>query len=431
MTMALNIVVSLVTAGVILFVLPHWLLPGVLIALGAWLRVTAVGRQAWLVAKNGIATLPQRHGSSAVIIVSIAGVVGVCVALLSMRAGFEQTLRRTGSNEVAIVLSSGAQAESGSLLQREAVGIILDAARTAGIDSAQSIPSAEIVITASLARKSQDVGRVTVRGVSDRVWELRPRAAVIEGRMFTPGLYELVVGRGVLSQFEDVTVGSSIELNAQTWTVVGTFDSGDAHSSEVWGDVGVVASGFRRGSDRSSLTLKLPRAEAIDELRASLLQDQRVNLDVLSTHQFYSRQTAAVTRMITGLTLALGSIMAVGAIFGVLNSMYSVVAARARETATLRAIGFARCPVVVSVMLEAMVLVALGGICGAVLAWLLFEGFVASTLTGSGQFVFALEMPPSLLLDGVKWALAMGFVGAIFPAMRAAYAPVIQGLRDL
>ncbi|HWK50282.1 MAG TPA: hypothetical protein VNR40_10375, partial [Steroidobacter sp.] len=178
MTMLLNIAVSLLSAGVILFVLPPWLLPAVLIALGAWLRLTAVGRQAWLVAKNGISTLPQRYGSSSVIIVSIAGVVGVCVALLSMRAGFDHTLKRTGSDDVAIVLSSGAQAESGSLLQREAVGIILDAAQAAGVDPAQSIPSAEIVVTASLARKSQDVGRVTVRGVSDRVWELRPRAAV-------------------------------------------------------------------------------------------------------------------------------------------------------------------------------------------------------------------------------------------------------------
>jgi putative ABC transport system permease protein len=399
--------------------------------LAGWMALTPIGRQAWSVTRTGIATLPQRSGPSAVIVVGIAGVVGVFVALLAMGSGLDATLKQTGSDDTAIIVSAGAQSEPGSYIPNDSAAIIGHAPQILRNAGNHPIFSPEIAVVATLPKRNKEAGRVTVRGVGPQALALRPRLRLIEGRAFQPGLYELIAGKNARKQLADIGVGSTLMINNQSWTVVGLFDSGDAHDSELWGDADAIASAFRRGSAKTSITVKLTDPSTIDGLRAYLASDPRLRVDVATTREFYGRQSAAVLRMTRILGIAVGTIMAIGAIFGALNAMYSAVAARARETATLRAIGFNRVPVVVSVLLETMALAVLGGIGGALIAWTVFDGFTASTLANASQLMFEFEVSPSLLWEGLKWALAIGFVGGVFPAVRAARMPIISGLREL
>lgn len=415
----------------LLFGTPAWVLLACLALLAAWMTVTRVGQQTWSVARTGIATLPQRFGSSAVVIIGIAGVVGVLVALLAMGTGFETMLKQTGTDDTAIVVQAGAQSEGGSLIKHDAAAVILQAQQVLRNPEGKPIASPEVSTVASLPKKGGLSGNVAIRGVGEQAWEVRPQVRITAGRTFASGLHELMVGRGVHEQFADLGIGSTLTLNSQSWTVVGHFDSGDAHNSEIWGDAQVIGSAFRRGSDKTSLTVRLTDASAMDAFKAALASDSRLEVDVQTTREFYSRQSAGLLRMVRILGLAVGAIMAIGAIFGALNSMYSAVAARARETATLRAIGFRRVPVVVAVLLETMLLAVLGGGIGAAIAWLAFDGFTASTLAAGGQMMFEFKVSPALLWNGLKWALAIGFIGGAFPAVHAARVPIVSGLREL
>jgi putative ABC transport system permease protein len=268
--------------------------------------------------------------------------------------------------------------------------------------------------------------------VGERAWELRPNVKIIAGRKFAPGLRELIVGKSAAGQFRGVDVGATLKLNGQFWNVVGEFDSGDSHNSELWGDAGVVGSTYRRGSSASSLDLKLTDRSQFEALKAALTTDPRIKVDVLTTRDYYNRQSADISTAIRVLGITVGIIMAVGAVFGALNTMYAAVATRAREIATLRAIGFRGVPVIVSVLLETMLLALLGGALGAGLAWAIFDDYTASTLGSNfSQVVFAFNVTPRLLWSGLLWALAIGFVGGLFPAIRAARVPVTVGLREL
>jgi putative ABC transport system permease protein len=220
-------------------------------------------------------------------------------------------------------------------------------------------------------------------------------------------------------------------LNGQSWSVVGLFNSGDAYNSEMWADTDVVAAAFRRGNGKTSLAVRLADVRAFDALKADLARDPRLKVDVQTTRQYYSRQSEGLTHIARILGTTVGAIMAIGAVFGALNTMYSAVAARSREIATLRALGFRRAPVIVSVMFETMLLAVLGGLIGGAIAWTIFDGFTASTLGENGQIIFAFNVSPVLLWNGLQWALAIGLVGGLFPALRAARRPIAVGLRTL
>jgi putative ABC transport system permease protein len=273
---------------------------------------------------------------------------------------------------------------------------------------------------------------VEIRGVGERAWELRPDIKIVEGRKFQAGMRELMAGKGAHEQFVGLDVGATLKLNGQLWTVVGLFDSGDSHNSEVWGDANVVGATYRRGSSTASITVRLTGANAFDAFKAGLASDPRLKVDVMTTRDYYNRQSENLTRVIRVLGTTVATIMAIGAIFGALNTMYAAVAARAREIATLRAIGFRGVPVIVSVLLETMLLAVLGGALGAALAWAIFHNFTASTLGSNfSQVVFSFSVSPLLLWGGLKWALAIGFIGGLFPAVRAARMPVTAGLHEL
>jgi putative ABC transport system permease protein len=409
------------------------IISGLLLLTLLWLAATRSGRQAWSVTQVGILTIPQRLGSSLVVVVGIAGVVGVLVAVLAMGAGFASTLRQTGRDDTAIVMRAGAQSEINSVLDHDSATLVSQLPQV--LRNAQGLPiaSAELAVVTALPKKSTGLdANVELRGVGERAWELRPALRIVAGRKFQPGLRELIAGKGARSQFANVDIGSSINLNGQSWTVVGVFESDDAYDSEIWGDADIVGPAYRRGSSTTSVTVRLNDAAAFDAFKAALASDPRLKVDARTTRAYYSEQSARLATFIDILGITIGAIMAIGAVFGALNTMYAAVAARTREIATLRAIGFRGIPVIVSVLLETMLLGLLGGLIGAALAWLIFNHYTVSTLGSNfSQVVFAFDVSPSLLWTGLKWALAIGFVGGLFPALRAARMPVTSGLREL
>ena len=412
---------------------PWWLVLGMVGVLIAWMAFTRTGQQAWSVTKVGVATIPQRLGSSSVVVVGIAGVVGVLVALLSMAVGFETTLRETGTDDTVIVMRSGSQTEINSGVDHDTAVVVAQAPQVLHDAAGQPIASPELVVVASLPKKSDGLdGNVEIRGVGEQAWALRPNVKITAGRKFEPGLREVVAGKGARRQFKNLDLGSQLRLNGQTWTVVGQFDSGDSHDSELWADTPIVASAYRRGNSISSVSMRLTDPGQFEAVKAALTTDPRIKVDVNTTREYYNQQSSNLSGAIRILGFTVGIIMAIGAIFGALNTMYAAVATRAREIATLRAIGFRGVPVIVSVLLETMLLAVLGGVLGAVLAWAIFDNYSASTLGSNfSQVVFNFSVTPELIWNGLKWALAIGFIGGLFPAVRAARLPVTVGLREL
>lgn len=413
--------------------------PGVLalvLLFALWLAVTRRGRQTASVTGVGVSTLRQRLGSSAVIVIGTAGVVGVLVALLAMGEGYAETLRKTGSADTAIVMRGGSASEVMSVLDRDSVVVIPQAPGIARDAKGDPLASPELVVAANLPVRGggpDDEGSVQLRGVGDKAWAVRPNLKIVAGRKFETGRRELVVGKSAQQQFAGLDVGKTVKLGSQEWSVVGVFASGDALESEIWGDADTVASTYRRGSSRASVTAKLADPKAFDTLKAALAADPRLKVDVDTTLHYFSKQSEGTTKVIRAIGITVGMIMAIGAAFGALNCMFAAVAARAREIATLRAIGFGGLPVVIAVMLETMLLALAGGVLGGLIAWLLFNGYSASTLAqGSvGKLSFQFVVSPQLLWSGLKWALAIGFVGGLFPAVRAARLPVASALREL
>jgi putative ABC transport system permease protein len=393
-------------------------------------------RKVLLLLHLGLSTLRQRAGATAVIVVGIAGVVGVLVSLLAMAEGYRQTLGSTGSAETAVVMRGASASEVMSGLDRAAVVQVGQAPGVARDPGGEALASDEIVVAANLPLRSGgpgDEGSAQLRGVGPQAWAVRSQVHIIEGRRFTPGLRELVVGRGAARQFAGLVPGREVRLGSETWTVAGVFASGDALESEVWGDANTVADTYRRGSSRSSVTVRLANAAAFPAFKAAVEANPQMQVEASTTAEYYARHAEGMVKVIRIIGIVVGSIMAVGAVFGALNTMFAAVAARSREIATMRAIGFAGLPVVVAVMIETMALALVGGLLGGVLAWAIFDGYGASTLAAGsvGQLSFELRVTGGLLATGLQWALVIGFLGGLFPAVRAARMPVVAALREL
>ncbi|MGH8155596.1 MAG: ABC transporter permease [Rhodanobacteraceae bacterium] len=403
--------------------------------LALWLFSTRGGRRTLSVTGVGIATLPSRWGASSVIVIGIAGVVGVLVALLAMGEGLQATLQGTGNDDTAIVLRGGSQAESSSVLLHNDAVLIAQTAGVARDAQGHPIASPELLLAANLPKKNGQDANVSVRGVGPEAWAVRPNLHIIAGRKFTPGTLELDVGKGVMRQFKDMTIGSRVQLANQLWTVVGEFSSGDAFDSEIWADRETIAPVYHRGNSASSVTVKLTSPAAFGTFKAALAANPQLKVDAFTTHKYFANQSGGINKLIRYLGTTIAIIMAIGAVFGALNSMYAAVATRSREIATLRAVGFRGTPVVVSVLLETMLLALAGGVLGALVAWAIFGHYTASTSAGGGfsftQMIFQFQVTPALVWNGLKWALAIGFVGGLFPAVRAARLPVTTALREL
>ena len=425
----------LVLAGIVAWLLlPWYALLGVAVAFALWMLLARRGRQAASVTQVGVSTLRQRLAASSVIVLGIAGVVAVLTAMLAMAEGYRQTLRASGSEDTAIVMRGASAAEVMSTLTNDAVRVIEQAPGVARGADGRPIASPEMVVAANLPLRDSpdDTGSVQLRGVGPQAWAVRPDVKIVEGRKFESGRREIVVGSGAQRQFAGLQVGKQVRIGNESWTVAGVFHAGDAMDSEVWTDADIVAATYRRGSTRTSVTVKLADANAFKAFKANLASDPRVEVDTQTTLDYFSKQSEQMTNVIRIIGIVVGAIMAIGAVFGALNTMFATVATRAREIATLRAIGFRGLPVVVAVMLETMLLALLGGLIGGLLAWLVFNGFTASTIAGGvGQLTFNFDVSPAVLWTGLKWALAIGFVGGLFPAVRAARLPVTEALRAM
>ncbi len=371
--------------------------------------------------------LPSRLGSSSVIIVGIGGVVAVLVAILAMAAGFSATLDRAGSPDRAIVLrgaSSTAELSSTIDLQRSQYVATLDGV---GLASSELYTVADIPKRANLLPAN-----VVIRGVEQSAFEIRPEVRIVEGRNFTPGRNELIAGRSASAEFQGIDLGATVELRQSEWTVVGIFEAeGSAYESELWTDLAIAQSAFRRFSLISSMRLLLDSPEAIESIRAEFEINPAVDLSITSEEEFFRNQSEFLTILITSFGYGVALIMAVGAMFAALNTMYAAVSTRTVEIATLRALGFGAAPVVISVLAESVALALVGGLLGAAAAWFGFNDYTVSTLNqGSfSQVAFDFAVSPDILTTGIIWALALGFAGGLFPALQAARMPIIRALR--
>lgn len=389
-------------------------------------------RQIGSVTMMNLRSLPQRTGTSLVIVIGIAGVVAVLVSVLAMSTGMIRTMNNTGRDDRAIVLRNGSAAENGSAVPRDSARLIMDGAGVKRDADGKPIASADTLRLVNLFKRDDGAEvNVALRGVGPKVLTLRPEMKIIEGRMFNPAVNEIIVGKAARSQFKGLEPGDKVTTRGATWTVVGIFTSGgDSHESSLMTDAETLNSADRRGGFQS-VTVMLDSPASFQKFKDSLTSNPALAVDVTREREYYQRQSATISKVISYIAYIVGGIMAVGAIFGALNTMYSAVSARLREIATLRAMGFGATAMVMSVLAEALVLAFIGGAIGALLAWLFFNGHVVSTSAGGvgGHLIFELTVSSQLIVVGIVWACAIGLIGGLFPAVRAARLPVATALR--
>jgi putative ABC transport system permease protein len=376
-------------------------------------------------------TLPSRFWSSLVVVLGVAGVVGVVVSVLAMVTGLDASTRHAGRADRAIVLRGGSDAELSSTLSRDAAVTTLDAPGVRHDAAGRPIASAEAVML--LTRPMRNGGtdaNVTLRGIGPEGLALRPELQLVDGRWFRPGLRELVVGRAAQRQFSGLGLGSHVTLHNSDWTVVGVFSSdGDAHEAEILADADSILGAFQRTLFQS-VTVQLTSPAAFAAFKDALTTNPQLSVEAQRETDYLAKISETLTKVMTLTAGIVGSIMAIGAVFGALNTMYSAVSARTLEIATLRAIGFQGLPIVVSVLAEALGLSLLGGVLGAAAAWLFFNGQGVNALGGGfTQLVFRLAVSPGLMIEGVAWAMAIGLIGGLLPALRAARLPIVEALR--
>jgi putative ABC transport system permease protein len=391
------------------------------------------------VAGTAIRTIPQRRGSSLATVVGIAGVVAVFVAVLSIGEGFRAAMRNAGSPQNAMVLRAGSDSEMMSVMLGDSIEIIAQApgiARGAveGGGAEAPLASGELFVIVDLPKASTGTtANVPLRGVQPAAFAARPELKITAGRKFEWGKNEILVGEGARRQFRGLDIGSRLKWGRNEWTVVGTFEAGGAlWESELWTDARVLQPAYQRGNSFQTVVARLESPAAFDRFKDALTTDPRLDVAVLRESDYFGNQGRTLNGIIRGLGFTISILMGIGAIFGALNTMYSAVAARTREVATLRALGFGAGAVVVSVLAEATLLALAGGVLGAGAAWAFFDGYRTSTLNWDtfSQVTFAFDVTPALLVQGTLLALALGLVGGLFPAIRAARLPVTAALRE-
>jgi putative ABC transport system permease protein len=379
-------------------------------------------------------SVKARWTSAIVAVLGIAGTVGVFIAMLSLARGFRATLVASGSSDNAIIMRAGATSEMMSGIPLEHIKIMQDAPGVAR-GSAGPLVTSEVVVVAPFPLRSTGTdANVQVRGVSANVLSIRKNTKIAQGRMFEPGLSELVVGKNANTTYTGLTVGNTVDFGGGHWRVVGVFDAGgSAFDSEVWCDARVLDDVYKRPSNVfQSVTVHLTSPDALQQFKDAITADPRLNVDVSREIDYYAKQSTRMTQLITILGGLVAAVMAIGAIFGALNTMYSAVAERGREIATMRALGFGGAAVVFSFLIEALLISFIGGAIGSV-AVLPLNGLTTGTMNWQtfSHLAFAFRITPGLLLAGVIFALLMGLLGGLPPAMRAAWRPVAIALREL
>jgi putative ABC transport system permease protein len=375
-----------------------------------------------------------RWVSAIVAVLGIAGTVGVFIAMLAMARGFRATLVASGSADNAIIRRAGSTGEIDGAVSLDQVRVIQDAPGIAR-EGGQPLVSPEVVVIAAFPLKATGTdANVQVRGVVPSVMQIRRNIHVVQGRFFQPGLAELIVGKNVPATYAGLNLGDSIRFGGGDWKVVGVFDAGgSSFDSEVWTDGRVLNQVYKRPENVfQSVTVRLASPAALQQLKDSLTADPRMTVQVDREVDFYAKQSVGLTTLITVLGSIVAAVMGIGAIFGALNTMYSAVSERSREIATMRAIGFGAAAIIVSFVFEALLIAFVGGLFGC-LAVLPLNGFTTGTMNWQtfSHLAFAFRVTPLLLASGILFALLMGLVGGVPPAIRAARRPVAVALREL
>ncbi len=387
--------------------------------------------QIFAVVVYNLRTIPERKGSALTAAVGIAGVVLVLVGVLAIAAGFKRALTATGSKEVAIVLRSGADNEMNSSLTREDARLISDSPGLAR-GAAGPLASPELFVIIDLPKRSTGTeANVPMRGVSASSFDVRGNIQFVQGRKFESGKNEVIVGAGAARAFAGLDLGNEIQLGANRWKVVGIFTAGGgAPESEVWTDADVLQPAYNRNGYQS-VYARLSSPASFAQFKDALTTNPQLKVKVITLDEFFAEQSSQVSEFITTIGKFVATMMALGALFAALNTMYSAVAARTREIATLRALGFGSGPIVMSVLVESVVIAILGGAVGAGCAWLAFDGYQASTINWQtfSQVTFAFAVTPALLGTAIAWATVLGLLGGLFPAIRASRLPIAAALR--
>lgn len=376
----------------------------------------------------------KRWTSAVVAVLGVAGTVGVFVAMLAMANGFRATLVASGSPDNAIVRRAGADTEMVSAVSLEQFRVIEDAPGVARDDQGPLVSGEVVVIAAFPLAKTGTPANVQVRGVSDRVLRVRRGVRIAEGRFFRPGLSELVVGRNAVKAYSGFSLGGTVRFGGGTWQVVGVLDAGgSAFDSEVWCDSNVLNQVYQRPTNIfQSVTVRLESPASLATFKDALTSNPRLSVQVERERDYYKRQSQAITSLIRIMGFLVAFVMAIGAVFGALNTMYSAVAERSREIATMRALGFGSQTIVLSFVVESLFIALAGGIVGC-LAVLPMNGFTTGTINWQtfSHLAFAFRITPGLLAEGLAFAALMGIIGGVPPAIRAVRRPVAVALREL
>ena len=389
--------------------------------------------QVFAVALFNLRSLPERKGAAVSAAVGIAGVAAVLVGVLAIAQGFRSAMTASGAPDTAIILRSGADSEMTSNFTREETRVISDAPGIArGANGAMA--SNELFVIIDLPKRSTGTSsNVPLRGVGVPAFDVRSEIAMVQGRKFELGKNEVIVGAGAARAFSGLDVGQSIKIGMNTWNIVGIFTSGGGLAeSEIWTDAAVLQPAYNRPEGYQSVYAKLTSAEAYDDFKDALTTNPQLKVKVARLSDHYAEQSTATTDFITTIGVFIAAMMALGALFGALNTMYSAVSARTREIATLRALGFGAGPVVISVLTESLALALCGGLLGAGLAYLAFDGYQAATMNFQtfSQVTFAFAVTAPLVLTAVAGAAVLGLVGGLLPAIRAARMPISSALRE-
>lgn len=378
-------------------------------------------------------SLPERKGSAISAAVGIAGVVAVLVGVLSIAEGFRKVMSSAGEPDAAIVLRAGADNEMNSGLTREDLRIVRDAPGVA-TSGKTALASGELLVIVDRPKRTTGTdANVPLRGVEPAAFDVRRNLKIVEGRRLEPGKNEVIVGSGAATAFAGLDVGQSFKVGQNTWEIVGIFTAdGGVAESEIWGDAAVIQAAYKRENNFQSVHVRLASAEAFQEFKDFLTSNPQLKVKVSRLSDFYAEQSEMLSSFITGMGVFIAGLMALGALFGALNTMYGSISARTREIATLRALGFGASPVIFSVLGESLVLALVGGGIGAAIAYFAFNGMQTSTMNWQtfSQVTFAFAVTPALLLQAVIWASVIGLLGGIFPAIRAARLPIASALRE-
>ena len=390
-------------------------------------------RQVLLVTNMNLRSVLERSGSSLVIIVGIAGSVAVMVSLLAMAEGLSSTISSTGEKDRVIILRDGSSSELSSGVAMTELDTVSSSPGIKSIDGEPMI-AAELFAIIDLKKKgAESTSNLPIRGVQPASFRIRPEVDIIEGRNFTTGTAEIIVGKGANNQYEGLEIGDQIKVRDSFATVVGIFSSnGNVHESEIWADLAAAQGLFRRGASASSMILKLNSPDSFDEVGLFVESYPNLELKVQSESDFYENQSSGAD-LIKVFGQVVGYIMAIGAVFAALNTMYSAVSTRLVEIGTLRALGFKGTTVLLALLIEALLLATIGGLLGGAIAYLLFNGYTVSTLAGASfsQTAFAFAVTGEIIQQGLTLALFVGFIGGVFPAWNAARRDITEALRSI